>query len=141
MLIVFGSVFLTACREEPYRQKFCYETISVVLDHDFTIYIIEEHMIGNNKSVYDVITITYFLPNLQLANIKHMNAWTTDNVRRQLNKEFVPNPVNISTHRISLQLTLSNPGRQNILNAVAYLNTRSDVFGASVNGFIDPPGS
>jgi len=37
--------------------------------------------------------------------------------------------------RIIMNVYLATPGRQNVLDAVEYLNSRDDVAGASVNGW------
>lgn len=114
------------------KQEFCYEKISVVLENDVSL-----------KMVRDSFRVTpeYFSPDFVLAEVEHLSILSEENVRRQIvYGEHFDDMIDPSTFRISLLITLYYPGHQNVLDAVALMNERYDVYGASVIGFVKPQG-
>lgn len=123
MVVAMVGVMMVGCKKDEY--DFADDTISVVLEHDVSIEMVQESFI---------VTPEYF-QGLQLSEVVHVSSWSEENVRKQLNGEQVENPINISTFRIRLRLKLLNPSHKTVLNYVDILNAREDVYGASVNGY------
>jgi len=122
VMIVAVSVMLVACGGSGY--DFADDVIHVRLENEASIQIVRDSIVIG-PAFFSGLEIERIGFSYHTLNLK-------ETVRRQLNEEYVENPINISSFRIAFFVYLSKPNHSTVLEYVEILNACADIYNASV---------